>query len=222
MEPRKKFQRQGEEARREQLIQAALEAIAEGGFPQATVREIALRAGVTQGLIRHYFASKEELTREAYRSFMTEMIAKGLGAIPAELADPAARLACFIAATLRPPVMTHRQVTLWTAFIHRTRSHPDLAEIHNETYVAYRSTIQALLERMPDTETRSRARALAIALNGLIDGLWLEGATEENQFDPEEIVDIALMAAGRIVEVDLLSHKPAPADASRHDRKDPP
>ncbi|MCY1125304.1 TetR family transcriptional regulator C-terminal domain-containing protein [Frigidibacter sp. RF13] len=220
MESRKKFQRKGEVARREQLVEAALEAIAEGGFPSATVREIALRAGVTQGLIRHYFSSKEELTREAYRSFMTAMISQGLDAIPAEESDAAARLACFIAATLRPPVMTDRQVTLWTAFIHRTRSHPDLAEIHNETYLAFRGTVQALLQQMPDVGGPENARMLAIALNGLIDGLWLEGATEENHFDPEEIVEIALMAAGRIVRADLLRHKPPPTDASRSDRKD--
>ncbi|WP_284163019.1 TetR family transcriptional regulator C-terminal domain-containing protein [Frigidibacter sp. SD6-1] len=211
MDPRKKFERKGEVARREQLIEAALEAIAEGGFPQATVREIALRAGVTQGLIRHYFASKEELTREAYRAFMTDMTQKGLSQIPPDLVDPGARLAHFIAATLRPPIMTDRQVTLWTAFIHRTRSHPDLAGIHNETYLAYRGTIQALLERLPGIETTDQARRLAIALNGLIDGLWLEGATEENHFDPDEVVDIALMAASRIVGADLVRHKPAPS-----------
>ncbi|WP_311201770.1 TetR family transcriptional regulator [Ruegeria conchae] len=51
----RKFTRQSAESRHEALIQATLDLIAEIGLHGATACEIAARANVTQGLIRHYF-----------------------------------------------------------------------------------------------------------------------------------------------------------------------
>ncbi|MGH7003342.1 MAG: TetR family transcriptional regulator, partial [Alphaproteobacteria bacterium] len=48
---RKSFRREGEDKRREDLIAATLQCVAENGLSGATVREIALRADVTPGLI---------------------------------------------------------------------------------------------------------------------------------------------------------------------------
>jgi len=53
------------EDRREQILDAAISVFAEKGFERATNRDIAHAAGITAGLIYHYFKSKEELLREA-------------------------------------------------------------------------------------------------------------------------------------------------------------
>jgi AcrR family transcriptional regulator len=53
------------EARREQILEAAVACIAEQGFG-ATTREMARRAGVTQALLYQYFASKQALTEAVY------------------------------------------------------------------------------------------------------------------------------------------------------------
>ena len=107
---RRKFTREGEERRREALIAAALDLVAEGGPGAATVRAIAERAGVTPGLIRHYFNSKEDLTREAYRAMMQGMQADNAAVLEGLPPDAAVRLAAFVAAALRPPVMTLSKV----------------------------------------------------------------------------------------------------------------
>ena len=54
------------EVRREQIIDAALTIFAEKGCGGTSVREIARCVGVTEGLIYHYFASKEELMRACF------------------------------------------------------------------------------------------------------------------------------------------------------------
>ncbi|MFT4117203.1 TetR/AcrR family transcriptional regulator [Bradyrhizobium sp.] len=46
---------------RDKLLEAALSAFAELGFHGATVRDITLRAGVSQGLLTHHFGDKERL-----------------------------------------------------------------------------------------------------------------------------------------------------------------
>jgi len=49
------------EDRREQIIEAALRVFAQKGFVRATNKDIANEAGITPGLIYHYFESKEAL-----------------------------------------------------------------------------------------------------------------------------------------------------------------
>lgn len=49
------------EQRRTQLIDTALDLFAEKGVDGATIKDIATRAGVAQGLVYHYFASKDDL-----------------------------------------------------------------------------------------------------------------------------------------------------------------
>lgn len=53
------------EARKEQIVAAAVELFAENGFDGST-RDIAQRAGITQPLLYRYFPSKEDLIEAVY------------------------------------------------------------------------------------------------------------------------------------------------------------
>lgn len=55
------------EARREQLVEKAVDFFSEHGFDAGT-RQLASQLGVTQPLIYRYFASKDELINEVYRT----------------------------------------------------------------------------------------------------------------------------------------------------------
>jgi AcrR family transcriptional regulator len=50
-----------EEARRRQIVDAAIEVIAESGYAQASLERIALRAGISRGLISYHFAGRDDL-----------------------------------------------------------------------------------------------------------------------------------------------------------------
>jgi TetR/AcrR family transcriptional regulator len=50
---------------RARIIEAAVAAFAEHGFAASSTRDIAARAGVTQGLVSYHFTSKDELWRAA-------------------------------------------------------------------------------------------------------------------------------------------------------------
>ena len=49
------------EDRREQIIDAAMRIFAQKGFARATNKDVAQEAGITPGLIYHYFENKEAL-----------------------------------------------------------------------------------------------------------------------------------------------------------------
>ena len=56
---------------------------------------------------------------------------------------------------------------------------------------------------LPGQSDPARLRRLAIACNGVIDGLWLEGSVYPEGFGPDELARIGLMAVGAIIGTDL-------------------
>lgn len=203
---RRHYRRESEESRRSALIAAAQSLVAEGGLGAATVRAIAERAGVTGGLIRHYFQSKDELIRAAYHALMDGMTAKGADATKGVGAGPEERLAAFCAATLRPPVMEASGVVLWAAYMHRVRADAELLALHETGYLAFRNPLEALIIALPRDVKPGQTRAEAIACNALLDGLWIEGSLLPAAFAPAEIITICLRSVGAILGVDLLAH----------------
>ena len=198
---RKKFKRESAEARKEALIAAALDLVAEQGVRGATVRGIAERANVTQGLIRHYFSSKEELISAAYEYHMNALTDQT--AASAVDGSPAQRLARFVTASLTPPVVDPRAVALWAGFLNKVQQDPEMREIHKRTYVYFRDHLEALIAAALADAGRpaspARLRHLGTAANAVIDGLWLEGGALPDAFADGELAQIGLEAVGAIV-----------------------
>ena len=203
---RRPYIRDTEENRREALIAATQSLVAEGGPQAATVRAIAERAGVTAGLIRHYFGSKDELVRAAYVALMDGMTDKGTDALEQVGDDPAERLAVFVAAALRPPVLDSRAVGLWAGYLHQVQADPGILAKHEASYLRFRDFLQQLIGDLGRDVPQARLRQEAIACNAVIDGLWLEGSVLPHGFDPGEIVRIALRGVGAILGVNLMTY----------------
>jgi AcrR family transcriptional regulator len=205
---RRSFQRASVDSRREDLIQAALKLIADGGAQAATVRAIAAEAGVTAGLIRHYFSSKEDLVRAAYQHLMGGFTATSANVANDAEASPETRLAHFVIASITPPVAEPASVGQWAGFLHLMRHDVAMRELHQQHYFLYRDMLQDLIAALPlrpNMPARSEAqlRRAAIACNGVIDGLWLEASLISDSFTDGEILSIGLDAVGAILGIDL-------------------
>lgn len=204
---RRKFRREGEERRRQDLIEATLDCVAERGLQGATVRAIALRAGVTAGLIRHYFPGKEELLQAAYASIVGRMTEQAKAALAMEGAGPRRRLAAFLEANLGPPVVDARVFSLWAGFIGRAHSDPALAVAHREGYLGFRDEVEALVAEVLLAEGRRASKAElrrdAIAINAIIDGLWIEGCLASDMFEPRELADVGIATVEALLGLNL-------------------
>ena len=74
-----------ETARRAQIVQAAIDTIAEVGYARASLARIGARIGISKGLIGYHFAGKDELIRQV----VAEIIEAGKAyMIPRILAKP--------------------------------------------------------------------------------------------------------------------------------------
>ncbi|MGV8987547.1 MAG: TetR/AcrR family transcriptional regulator [Cypionkella sp.] len=200
---RKLYRREAEDKRREALIDATLALVSEGGAKNATVRAIAQRAGVTAGLIRHYFQTKDQLLAAAYRHLMDRMTAQSSAVLNAAPNDPRARLAAFVAAALQPPVVDGEALVLWATFMQDIQRDPAMRETHALGYLAFRDHLQALIADLPGIRSEAELRHLAIAGNAVIDGLWMEGSALPEKFGRGELVEIGIRSVGAIFGVDL-------------------
>jgi AcrR family transcriptional regulator len=200
---RRSFRHEGEERRREALIAATLDLVSEGGPQAATVRAIAERAGVTPGLIRHYFLTKDDLVGAAYQALMDRLTGDSVAVLAACPDDPRARLAAFVVASLRPPVVDARALGLWAGFLHQVRERPDMLAIHEAAYLAFRDQLQALIGAVLPGADSARLRGLAIACNAVMDGLWLEASALPSAFGRDEAARIGLASVAAILDVTL-------------------
>lgn len=204
---RRPFRRAGEEARRTDLIEATLALIAEGGHEAATVRAIAARAGVTPGLIRHYFARKEDLVAAAHEALMTGLTEAAAARLDDLPRDPRARLAGFVAASVSPPVADPRVMALWAAAMQLVPRDSAMRRVHAVTYLAFRDRLEGLIAealraagRPADPPT---LRAHAVAGNALIDGLWLEASALPELMAGMDLPALALSAFSRLLDLPL-------------------
>lgn len=193
---RRKFRREGEERRRQDLIAATLDCVAEHGLQGATVRAIAQRAGVTAGLIRHYFPGKEELLQAAYATIMGRMTEMAKTALATVEQEPRRRLAAFVEASLVPPVIDPRTFSLWANFIGRASSDPALGVAHRAGYLGFRDEVETLVDEVLAGADRwagkTELRRHAIAINAIIDGLWVEGCLDGDMFESGELAEIGI------------------------------
>ena len=200
---RKPYHRADEDTRRQALITATLALVAEGGARAATVRAIAQKAGVTAGLIRHYFQGKDALTAAAYAHLMHRMTADSAAVLRTAPHDPKARLAAFVTAALSPPVVDGEALVLWAAFMQETHRDPAMRQTHAQTYLAFRDQLQSLIADLLGHSAPQDLRRLAIACNAVIDGVWMEGCALPDAFAMGELVDLGLHAVGAILGADL-------------------
>lgn len=208
---RRAYRREGEERRREALIAAAMDIVAESGPAAATVRAIAERAGVTPGLIRHYFSTKDELSRIAYVAMMARMAAENKAAIDAIPGNAETRVAVCVVNWLRPSVMEPGALIAWAGFVPSIRADMAMRAAHAGTYQAFRNQWEELITALPAhaTKTPAEIRALATACNAMIDGLWFEGSLQPETLDPDTLAAIGLDGVGALLGLDLKAALPA-------------
>jgi TetR/AcrR family transcriptional repressor of bet genes len=204
---RKTFRREGEDKRREDLIAATLECVAERGLAGATVREIALRADVTAGLIRYYFPTKDDLIGAAYRAVMNRMTVQASDALQNAADDPRSRLQAFVTANLGAPIMDPHNLSLWAGFIALVHADPAMASAHRDGYLGFRDELEILireaLRAAGNPAERIHTRRHAIAINAIIDGLWLEGCLAGDIFEDGELAETGVAAIEAVLGISL-------------------
>ncbi|MEX2649048.1 MAG: transcriptional regulator BetI [Alphaproteobacteria bacterium] len=172
------------EFRRKALIEAALAQITVHGIAGSTLQRIAAAAGVTHGLIRHYFRGKGDLLVQAFKTLINEFH-QALAADPGFAdSDPAVRLRALVEVNFRPPVFQRERLAAWAAFWDAARTDGSIRAANRAFYAAYRRDVAALLTAAGVAEdSRLNVEAAADGLIAVMDGVWLETTVDPDSFE---------------------------------------
>jgi TetR/AcrR family transcriptional regulator, regulator of biofilm formation and stress response len=179
------------EERRERILRATLSVIARDGIPAVTHRLVAAEAGVPLGSLTYWFASKDDLLREALLLFVDEeterlrRVGESLteGMAPAEIAE---RFAAVLEAGDGDD-----QVAQFELYIEAARN-PALREVAQQCFAAYEEISRSAL-RAAGVEADGALPALFVAL---ADGLGLRRMGAGDALDVREAM-LGLFGAAR-------------------------
>lgn len=164
-----------EESRRGQLIAVTIDSLAELGYVSSTLAQIAGRAGVSPGLVAHYFGDKDGLLEAAFRS-LSRRVGDQVRARLARARTPRGRVQAVIDANLAPAEFDQRTGTAWLAFWGQVVHVPRLKRVQRVYQQRTLSNLQHALKRLLPAD---EARSLAYMIAAMIDGVWLRAALSE-------------------------------------------
>ncbi|MCC5882313.1 MAG: transcriptional regulator BetI [Halomonas sp.] len=172
-----------EPIRRSQLIQATMAAIDEVGLADATVLRIARHAGVSAGIISHYFGGKDGLLEATMRQILTDL-GQAVAQRRGQLIDgsPRDHLGAIIDGNFDRSQISGPAAKTWLAFWASSMHQPQLQRLQQVNDQRLYSNLCCQFRRlMPLNEARDAARALA----AMIDGLWLRGTLSPEGLDTQ-------------------------------------
>lgn len=197
--------------RREALIRGVLNSIADHGMAGTTVETIAKAAGVSRGLLGHYFKSKDDLLVESYRR-LAETWADEVGRrARAAGRDADLRLKAMAEALMTPPVFEKKILAAYLAFWNVARNSKPIRAVNRRYNNSYRKTITRLFARAAKEKgVQIDAEDAAIGLLAIFDGLWLELAVDPKIYTPARAIKVCHIFIDR-----MLGGPPAGASAAK-------
>lgn len=163
------------ETRRQQVLDAAYSCFAQRGFHETTMQDIAQEAGVSYGVVYHYFDSKEDLIEEAWQA---RREARDLRYQEAQQMDTAPEvMAAFLNLSLKrlelPEFGTEMRfrILLFAEALRNPRIAEKLREVWNDVMEEFEDVIRQGQERgeiNPDVEPRALARVYLAIHDGLV------------------------------------------------------
>jgi betaine-aldehyde dehydrogenase len=161
-----------EEPRRSQLVEVTIDSLAELGFVGTTLAQIAGRAGVSPGLVAHYFGDKDGLLDAAFRS-LARRVSDQVRSRRRRSDTPRDRIQAIIDANLAPEEFEQRTGTAWLAFWGQVLQVKSLRRVQSVYQRRMLSNLKSSLRKLVPPE---EAGSLAAMIAAMIDGVWLRAA----------------------------------------------
>lgn len=188
----------GADVRREQMLTAAASVIAERGFDDTRIADVAERVGASPALVVYYFGTKDKLLTEALRyseqsfySAAEEMLATDAGIVQ--------RLETLVAWTCLPEEQEQSPGTwgLWFDLWAQAFRHPEVKKDRLELDQNWRSMIARVVGEGVDAGEIEAldVEQFAIAFTALLDGLSIQTALDDPVVSSEVAYQVAMRFA---------------------------
>jgi AcrR family transcriptional regulator len=193
------------EARRTQMLRAAVELIAERGFGETRIADVAKRAKASSALVIYYFGTRDRLLVDALR-YSEQNFYDSAEKMLAEVTSVRDRLSMLVRWTCIPendgdvPGAWGLWFDLWA----QAFRHPEVKQDRVELDGRWRSMIVDIVKAgQADGDIANKgpgkvdARTFALTFAALLDGLSIQVALDDPDVRPERAYRIAMAFAER-------------------------
>ncbi|MBR0572832.1 MULTISPECIES: transcriptional regulator BetI [Pasteurellaceae] len=183
--------------RRQQLIEATLVCVERYGVADTTIVQIAQHAGLSSGIISHYFGGKMGLLYETMRDLMRELRVTITEKSKSETnLTPYQAIEIIIDCNFDPDTDSAR-MKVWLSFWSMSMHQDDLNRLQKINDSRLHSNLLFHFKKLlPNQQAKNAARGLA----ALIDGLWLHGSLRSEEFDHYQARFIAKQFLNKLLE----------------------
>ena len=162
------------EQRRAQLLKAAQRVFTRKGFHAASVADVVAEAGVSQGTVYHYFASKEELLLAVFTEWETGNLQEEIGQVLQSVPTAAGKLELLAQAATRRVTsnlqLLEASVEFWSHIPRNTRIRQGFKRMFEQMAENIAQVIQAGIDagEFRNIDATVMARLMIATYDGLV------------------------------------------------------
>lgn len=170
--------------RKPQLVQATMAVIDRVGLQSASISLISKEAGVSSGIINHYFGGKHGLLEETMREILRQLsstVTLKLNQLPKEAHQQ--RINAIIDGNFVGYQAENKVAKTWLAFWSYSVHDPELKRLQRVNEKRLLSHLKIELKNLFE---KDQAEIIAHGIAALIDGIWLRGTLNPQGIDAEK------------------------------------
>ncbi|MET0526316.1 MAG: TetR/AcrR family transcriptional regulator [Nocardioides sp.] len=192
-------QTEANEARRRAMLQAAAELIAERGFGETRIADVAKRAGTSSGLVIYYFGTRDRLLVDALR-FSEEAYYEAAATLLGDEQDFRNRLSMLVEWSCVPslPGEVSGSWGLWLDLWATALRHPEVRDARVELDSRWRDLLERIVREGQKAGAVSGdvdARQFALSFTVVLDGLSTQVALDDPEITSDVAYDIGMQYA---------------------------
>jgi len=170
--------------RKPQLVQATMAVIDRVGLQSASISLISKEAGVSSGIINHYFGGKQGLLEETMREILRQHstnISDKLSQLPKDA--HVQRINAIIDGNFVGYQAENKVAKTWLAFWSYSAHDPQLKRLQRVNEKRLLSHLRIELKALFD---RDQVEIIAHGIAALVDGIWLRGTLNPQGVDAQK------------------------------------
>ncbi|QDE31322.1 MULTISPECIES: transcriptional regulator BetI [Shewanella] len=181
--------------RQQQLIDATLMSVERHGLQNTTINTISGLAGMSSGIISHYFGGKQGLIEATQKFLLEELKQALLTRTSGKTLTPFERLSMIVEANFTELQRSTAATKTWLSFWSQAMHDPGLARLQNiNSQRLYSNLLFSFKQLLPKIDAINAAKQTA----AMIDGFWLRSALSTNpneDFKQAQILSKAFIKA---------------------------
>ncbi|UCX04620.1 transcriptional regulator BetI [Shewanella glacialimarina] len=163
--------------RKQQLIEATLMSVERFGLNKTTINTISGIAGMSSGIISHYFGGKQGLIQATQKFLLEELKQSLLARTSGKTLTPMARILMIVEANFTDLQRSNAAAKTWLSFWSQAMHDPGLARLqHINSQRLYSNLLFSFKQLLPNMAAINAAKQTA----AIIDGFWLRSALSQN------------------------------------------